>query len=108
MPVYLYRRQDGTTFEYRQKFSDDALATCPTTGQGVHRIPQASGIIFKGSGFYVNDNKAATKPSPVAENSKAEAKSDRPAADASGNTAAKESSATSSEPKTQSKSDAAD
>ena len=57
MPTYTYRREDGTTFDYRQSFSDDPLATCPTTGQRVTRVIQAPGIIFKGSGFYVNDSK---------------------------------------------------
>jgi putative FmdB family regulatory protein len=61
MPVYTYRRADGTTFDYRQKFSDEPLSTDPTTGQSVTRVVQAAGIIFKGSGFYVNDTKGANK-----------------------------------------------
>jgi len=61
MPVYTYRREDGTTFEFRQKFLDDPLDTCPTTGQKVVRIVQNAGVIFKGSGFYVNDSKDASK-----------------------------------------------
>ncbi|HLV37615.1 MAG TPA: FmdB family zinc ribbon protein [Spirillospora sp.] len=60
MPVYTYRRDDGTTFEYRQKFLDEPLEVCPTTGQKVVRVVQAPGIIFKGSGFYVNDSKSAS------------------------------------------------
>jgi putative FmdB family regulatory protein len=63
MPVYTYRREDGTTFEYRQKFLDDPLQDCPTTGQRVVRIVQNPGVIFKGSGFYVNDSKSASKQS---------------------------------------------
>ncbi len=61
MPVYMYRREDGTTFEYKQKFSDDPLATDPDTGQNVVRVVQSTGIIFKGSGFYVNDSKGSKK-----------------------------------------------
>lgn len=57
MPTYTYRREDGTLFDYRQSFSDSPLETCPTTGQRVTRVIQAPGIIFKGSGFYVNDSK---------------------------------------------------
>ena len=57
MPVYTYRREDGSTFDIQQKFLDDPLETCPTTGQKVVRIIQSPGIIFKGSGFYVTDNK---------------------------------------------------
>lgn len=59
MPVYTYRREDGTTFDYKQRFLDDPLDVCPTTGQKVVRIVQTPGIIFKGSGFYVNDSKSA-------------------------------------------------
>jgi putative FmdB family regulatory protein len=63
MPVYTYRREDGTTFEVRQKFLDEPLTTDPATGQRVVRVVQAAGIIFKGSGFYVNDSKNASRTS---------------------------------------------
>ncbi len=66
MPVYLYRREDGTTFEYRQKFSDDPLMVDPASGQSVRRVVQAAGIVFKGSGFYVNDSKDASRKSITA------------------------------------------
>ncbi len=62
MPVYTYRRDDGSTFDIRQKFRDDPLDSCPTTGQAVSRVIQPAGIIFKGSGFYVNDNNKANNP----------------------------------------------
>ncbi len=61
MPVYTYRREDGTTFDYRQKFMDDALIVDPETGQRVVRVVQAAGVIFKGSGFYVNDSKSGSR-----------------------------------------------
>ncbi len=63
MPMYMYRREDGTTFEIRQKFLDEPLKRCPTTGQPVVRVVQPAGIIFKGSGFYVNDSKGASRSS---------------------------------------------
>lgn len=63
MPMYLYRREDGSTFEYKQKFSDDPLKIDPETGQGVVRVVQPTGVIFKGSGFYINDSKGASKQS---------------------------------------------
>jgi putative FmdB family regulatory protein len=63
MPVYMYRREDGTTFEYRQKFADDPLTVDPVSGQPVKRVVQAAGIVFKGSGFYVNDSKDASRKS---------------------------------------------
>ncbi|MGQ9908456.1 MAG: FmdB family zinc ribbon protein [Candidatus Flexifilum sp.] len=61
MPVYTYRREDGTTFDVRQSFSDAPLTHDPQTGQPVVRVVQPAGIIFKGSGFYVNDSKNASK-----------------------------------------------
>lgn len=63
MPVYTYRREDGSTFEVRQRFLDDPLTVDPETGQKVVRVVQMPGIIFKGSGFYVNDSKNASKSS---------------------------------------------
>ena len=62
MPIYTYRREDGTTFDIKQKFLDDPLEFDPETGQRVVRLVQPAGIIFKGSGFYVNDSKGAAKP----------------------------------------------
>ena len=61
MPEYIYRREDGTTFTLKQKFSDDTLTIDPETGQKVFRVVQPTSIIFKGSGFYVNDSRNASK-----------------------------------------------
>ncbi|MCS6835244.1 MAG: zinc ribbon domain-containing protein [Anaerolineae bacterium] len=61
MPMYTYRREDGTTFDLRQNFGDEPLTVCPSTGQRVVRVVQAAGVIFKGSGFYVTDNKVSSK-----------------------------------------------
>lgn len=57
MPMYEYQCDNGHHFEVRQSFSDAALTTCPTCGAKVHRIIQAAGIVFKGSGFYVTDSR---------------------------------------------------
>jgi predicted nucleic acid-binding Zn ribbon protein len=61
MPEYVYRREDGSTFSYRQRFSEDPLTIDPSTGQRVVRVVQNAGVIFKGSGFYVNDSREASK-----------------------------------------------
>jgi putative FmdB family regulatory protein len=55
MPTYVYRRTDGTTFEITQRITEDALTTCPETGQAVSRVISGAGLIFKGSGFYLTD-----------------------------------------------------
>ena len=55
MPIYEYRRPDGTTFEVQQSFSEDALQTDPDTGVPVERVMHAPAIHFKGKGFYNTD-----------------------------------------------------
>lgn len=56
MPTYVYKREDGSTFEIEQRITADALQKCPETGQKVERVITGSaGLIFKGSGFYLTD-----------------------------------------------------
>ena len=55
MPIYEYRRPDGSTFEVLQSFSDDALTHDPETGVPVERVLHAPAVHFKGSGFYNTD-----------------------------------------------------
>ena len=40
VPVYVYRRDDGSTFEIEQRMTADALLSCPTTGRRVERVLQ--------------------------------------------------------------------
>jgi len=62
MPTYVYRREDGTTFEIVQRITDPALKKCPTTDQPVTRLISAgAGLVFKGSGFYLTDYARAGK-----------------------------------------------
>jgi putative FmdB family regulatory protein len=55
MPIYEYRRPDGTTFEVQQPFSDEALKVDPDTGVPVERVLHAPALHFKGKGFYNTD-----------------------------------------------------
>lgn len=56
MPTYVYRREDGSTFEIQQKITEPPLEKDPETGQAVTRVISGSaGLIFKGSGFYLTD-----------------------------------------------------
>jgi putative FmdB family regulatory protein len=55
MPIYEYRREDGTTFEVMQSMADEAWTTDPETGQAVVRVLHAPAVHFKGSGFYNTD-----------------------------------------------------
>ncbi len=55
MPIYEYRRPDGTTFEIQQAFSDETLTHDPDTGVAVQRVLHAPAVHFKGKGFYNTD-----------------------------------------------------
>lgn len=59
---------------------DDPIATCPECGGAVKRLLYPVGVVFKGSGWYINDSR---KPDPAekveskpAESKAAEAKSE--------------------------------
>lgn len=61
MPVYAYSCNScGLQFERMQRFSEPPVSDCPECDEGsVQRVIQPVGIIFKGSGWYVKDSKAA-------------------------------------------------
>jgi putative FmdB family regulatory protein len=56
VPRYDYECQTcHHVFEVKQSFSSEPVATCPECENGAQRIIRAVPIVFKGSGFYVND-----------------------------------------------------
>jgi len=57
MPTYEYECKNcGHGFEVFQSMSDPPLKDCPECGKEVRRlIFGGTGVIFKGSGFYVTD-----------------------------------------------------
>jgi putative FmdB family regulatory protein len=55
MPIYEYRRPDGSTFEVQQSFSEDSLTEDPESGVPVERVLHAPAVHFKGKGFYNTD-----------------------------------------------------
>lgn len=60
MPIYEYQcKECGVRFERMQSFSDEPVKVCPECEGDVQRLIQPAGIIFKGSGFYVNDSKSS-------------------------------------------------
>jgi putative FmdB family regulatory protein len=64
MPTYDYECKDCShTFEIFQNMTDERLTNCPKCKKGkIQRvISGGAGIIFKGSGFYVNDSKKSEK-----------------------------------------------
>ncbi len=61
MPLYEYECEAcGVRFERRQSFNESPLRACPECGGAVHRLIQPVGIVFKGSGFYVTDNRSSS------------------------------------------------
>ena len=86
MPAYDYRCQAcGNRFEAWQKITDDPIQVCPKCSGHVQRIIHATGLVFKGGGFYSTDHRgAATAASPADEGhapatdgAKGEAKSEK-------------------------------
>jgi len=58
MPIYEYECQIcGHRFERLQHFADEPVKLCPNCAGPVQRVVQPVGIIFKGSGFYITDNR---------------------------------------------------
>ncbi len=56
MPLYDYRCQTcDHEFEMRQSFSSEPVAVCPSCNNGARRVIHSVPVVFKGSGFYVND-----------------------------------------------------
>ncbi|NMB26405.1 MAG: hypothetical protein GX986_12840 [Firmicutes bacterium] len=68
MPTYDYSCENCGHFEVFHKITAEPLKECPTCGGKVQRLVSKNGnIIFKGSGFYITDNKPS--PSTSAEDS---------------------------------------
>lgn len=82
MPTYEYEcKSCGHHFETFQHMTDEPLKICPQCGASIHRVINGGvGIIFKGSGFYINDSKGSTATSTLtssgASDSKNEAKTE--------------------------------
>ena len=58
MPTYEYRCTScGHQFEKVQKFTDEAIKVCPVCGQTVRKVFHPAGVVFKGSGWYINDSR---------------------------------------------------
>ena len=65
MPTYEYEcRACHHTFEKFQSMSDEPEKVCPECGGAVRRmIGGGTGVIFKGSGFYITDSKKSSSAS---------------------------------------------
>lgn len=72
MPLYDYRcKTCGNEIEVTQAYSDAPLKECSVCGGELRRvISKSTGVIFRGSGFYVTDNRGnnPAAPKPTATN----------------------------------------
>ena len=68
MPTYEYEcKSCAHTFEMFQSMSDEPVKICPKCGRDLRRlIFGGTGVIFKGSGFYVTDKNSGGKSSKPA------------------------------------------
>jgi len=64
MPTYDYICTEcNYKFERFQSMSDEPIRVCPHCGGVVHRlISGGTGLIFKGSGYYITDYKNKSNP----------------------------------------------
>ena len=72
MPTYNYYCSDcGTHFSYFQKMSESPKSDCEKCNGNIKRvITGGTGLIFKGSGFYLTDYKNDTKSKKESSESK--------------------------------------
>ncbi|NTV62874.1 MAG: zinc ribbon domain-containing protein [Oscillochloris sp.] len=72
MPTYVYACDScGKQFEKFQSFKDEPLTVCPCGQEGkVRRVIQPAGIVFKGSGWYINDSRGSSSSAVTSEAAK--------------------------------------
>lgn len=72
MPTYVYACDScGKQFEQFQSFKDEPLTVCLCGQAGkVRRVIQPAGIVFKGSGWYINDSRGTASSTVAAEPAK--------------------------------------
>ena len=70
MPTYVYECSScGNTFEVEQRITEDPLTDCRCGAAGsVKRVIQPIAVMFKGSGFHVNDYASKNSSSAPCEN----------------------------------------
>lgn len=91
MPTYAYSCNTcGKEFDRSQRMSEAPLTTCECgeMGQVTRQISAGSGLIFKGSGFYITDYKngggGSTKSEPAPAKDSSAPAAGTPAAPAAG------------------------
>jgi putative FmdB family regulatory protein len=61
MPTYSYKCTNcGHRFDKEQRITESPLQECPVCAGHVRRVISQVGVVFKGTGFYVTDNRGGT------------------------------------------------
>ncbi len=78
VPIYVYEcKSCAKTIEVEQRITEDPLTDCDCGAKGaLKRVIQPTAVMFKGTGFYVNDSQKSATPS-----AKTEAPEAKPAAE---------------------------
>ncbi len=65
MPMYTYRCENcENQFDQHQSFSEEPLVQCPECNKlALQKVYKPIRVVFKGSGYYVTDNKAKSSTS---------------------------------------------
>ena len=71
MPLYEYQCENcGNRFERIQSIHDEPIKQCPNCSSNkIFKVIHAAGLVFKGSGWYVNDSRKSTSPAKPASDS---------------------------------------
>ena len=107
MPTYQYSCTEcGHFFEQFQSFSEDSLTVCPQCDGRLRKVFNAVGVVFKGSGFYRTDSRAASTagdaPKAAAASTSGDSGSSTPSTSDSGSSSTQGSSPAPSRPSTSS------
>ncbi len=79
MPTYVYECKNcHHRFEKFQSFKAEALDTCPECDAiALRKVLFPAGVVFKGSGFYVNDSRSSGSKPSTTKDSKSGSDSDK-------------------------------
>ena len=73
MPLYDYKCEKCLeTTEVRHGFKEIHGEACPKCGGKLNRVFNPAGIVFKGSGFYINDSRSAPPAEAKSESKKSD------------------------------------
>ena len=77
MPIYEYQcTRCQAVRDVKHGFKEVNTESCPKCGGELKRLFNPAGIVFKGSGFYINDSRKPSESKAEAKSEKSESKPD--------------------------------